>query len=130
MAKGITSAYAPMGAVAVSDKIAEPLYEDGRMLLHGITYGGHPVAAAMALVNIEIFEREGVLENVRANEAYLAPEAARGPGARADRRRRARRRVLLGARAGARRGGHAASAPKSASGCCAASSPAGCSRRA
>jgi adenosylmethionine-8-amino-7-oxononanoate aminotransferase len=71
MAKGITSAYAPMGAVAVSDRIAEPLYEDGRMLLHGITYGGHPVAAAMALVNIEIFEREGVLENVRANEDYL-----------------------------------------------------------
>jgi adenosylmethionine-8-amino-7-oxononanoate aminotransferase len=74
MAKGITSAYAPMGAVAVSDRIAEPLYEDGRMLLHGITYGGHPVAAAMALVNIEIFEREGVLENVRANEAYLGEQ--------------------------------------------------------
>ena len=41
------------------------------MLLHGITYGGHPVAAAMALRNIEIFEREGVLENVRAHEGYL-----------------------------------------------------------
>ena len=41
------------------------------MLLHGITYGGHPVAAAIALRNIEIFEREGVLENVRAHEAYL-----------------------------------------------------------
>jgi len=70
-AKGITSAYAPMGAVLVSDRIAEPLYEDGRMLLHGITYGGHPVAAAIAKRNIEIFEREGVLENVRANEGYL-----------------------------------------------------------
>jgi adenosylmethionine-8-amino-7-oxononanoate aminotransferase len=70
-AKGITSAYAPMGAVVVSDRIAEPLYEDGRMLLHGITYGGHPVAAAMALHNIEVFEREGVLENVRAQEGYL-----------------------------------------------------------
>ena len=70
-AKGITSAYAPMGAVIVSDRIAEPLYEEGRMLLHGITYGGHPVAAAMALRNIEIFEREGVLENVRAHEDYL-----------------------------------------------------------
>ena len=41
------------------------------MLLHGITYGGHPVAAALALRNIEIFEREGVLENVRAHEGYL-----------------------------------------------------------
>jgi adenosylmethionine-8-amino-7-oxononanoate aminotransferase len=70
-AKGITSAYAPMGAVIVSDRIAEPLYEDGRMLLHGITFGGHPVAAAIALRNIEIFEREGVLENVRAHEGYI-----------------------------------------------------------
>ena len=70
-AKGITSAYAPMGAVIVSDRIAEPLYEDGRMLLHGITFGGHPVAAAIALRNIEIFEREGVLENVREQEGYI-----------------------------------------------------------
>src|SRR4051795_11864390 len=70
-AKGITSAYAPMGAVLVSDRIAEPLYEDGRMLMHGITFAGHPVAAAVAHRNIEIFEREGVLENVRANEPYL-----------------------------------------------------------
>jgi adenosylmethionine-8-amino-7-oxononanoate aminotransferase len=71
VAKGITSAYAPMGAVIVSDQIAEPLYEDGRMLLHGITFGGHPVAAAIARRNIEIFEREGVIENVRAHEGYL-----------------------------------------------------------
>jgi adenosylmethionine-8-amino-7-oxononanoate aminotransferase len=75
-AKGITSAYAPMGAVIVSDRIAEPLYEDGRMLLHGITFGGHPVAAAIALRNIEIFEREGVLENVQAHEAYLGGKLA------------------------------------------------------
>jgi adenosylmethionine-8-amino-7-oxononanoate aminotransferase len=72
VAKGITSAYAPMGAVIVSDRIAEPLYEAGRMLLHGITFGGHPVAAAIARRNIEIFEREGVLENVRALEGHLA----------------------------------------------------------
>jgi adenosylmethionine-8-amino-7-oxononanoate aminotransferase len=71
VAKGITSAYAPMGAVLVSDRIAEPLYEDGRMLLHGITFGGHPVAAAIALRNVEVFEREGVLDNVRAREPYL-----------------------------------------------------------
>src|SRR4051794_16785699 len=70
-AKGITSAYAPMGAVMVSDKIAEPLYEDGRMLMHGITFAGHPVAAAIALRNVEIFEREGVLENVRALEPAI-----------------------------------------------------------
>jgi adenosylmethionine-8-amino-7-oxononanoate aminotransferase len=71
LAKGITSAYAPMGAVLVSDRIAEPLYEDKRMLLHGITYGGHPVSAAIALKNLEIFEREGVLENVRRYEPWL-----------------------------------------------------------
>jgi adenosylmethionine-8-amino-7-oxononanoate aminotransferase len=71
VAKGITSAYAPMGAVLVSDRIAEPLYDEGRMLLHGITFGGHPLAAAVALRNVEIFEREGVLENVREHEGYL-----------------------------------------------------------
>ncbi|HET8754393.1 MAG TPA: aspartate aminotransferase family protein [Solirubrobacteraceae bacterium] len=71
VAKGITSAYAPMGAVLVADRIAEPLYDEGRMLLHGITFGGHPLAAAVALRNIEIFEREGVLENVREHEDYL-----------------------------------------------------------
>jgi adenosylmethionine-8-amino-7-oxononanoate aminotransferase len=71
VAKGITSAYAPMGAAIVSDRIAEPLYEDGRMLLHGITFGGHPVSAAIALTNIAIFEREGVVENVRAHEPRL-----------------------------------------------------------
>jgi adenosylmethionine-8-amino-7-oxononanoate aminotransferase len=70
-AKGITSAYAPMGAVLVSDKIAEPLYEDGRMLMHGITFAGHPVAAAIAERNLEIFEREGVLDNVRAQEGFV-----------------------------------------------------------
>ena len=71
VAKGLTSAYAPMGAVLVSDRIAEPLYDQGRMLLHGITFGGHPVAAAIALHNLELFEREGVLENVRAQEPWL-----------------------------------------------------------
>jgi adenosylmethionine-8-amino-7-oxononanoate aminotransferase len=71
-AKGLTSAYAPMGAVLVGDLIAEPLYDAGRTLLHGITFGGHPLSAAIALRNLEIFERDGVIENVRANEGYLA----------------------------------------------------------
>ena len=96
-AKGITSAYAPMGAVLVSDRIAEPLYDNGRMLMHGITFAGHPVASAIALRNIEIFEREGVLENVRVQRG-VPGRAARGHQvARADRRRRPRRRLLLGA---------------------------------
>jgi adenosylmethionine-8-amino-7-oxononanoate aminotransferase len=72
IAKGLTSAYAAMGAVLVSDRVAAPLYEDTRTLLHGITFAGHPVSAAIALKNIEIFARDGVLENVRAHEAGLA----------------------------------------------------------
>lgn len=72
VAKGLTSAYAPMGAVLVSDQIAEFLYQPGATLLHGITFGGHPVAAAIALKNLEIFERDRVLENVRAQEPWLA----------------------------------------------------------
>jgi adenosylmethionine-8-amino-7-oxononanoate aminotransferase len=71
VAKGLTSAYMPMGAVLVADKVAAPLYEPGNMLLHGITFGGHPVAAAVALKNLEIFERDGVLENVRTLEPHL-----------------------------------------------------------
>jgi adenosylmethionine-8-amino-7-oxononanoate aminotransferase len=71
IAKGITSAYAPMGAVLVSERVAEPLYRPGATLLHGITFGGHPLSAAIAIRNIEIFAREGVLENVREREPYL-----------------------------------------------------------
>ena len=72
VAKGLTSAYMPMGAVLISDRIAEPLYKRGATLLHGITFGGHPVAATVALKNLEIFERDGILENVRAREPHLA----------------------------------------------------------
>ncbi len=71
LAKGLTSAYAPMGAVMVSERVAAPLYEPGATLLHGITFGGHPLSAAIALRNIGIFARDGVLENVRALEPYL-----------------------------------------------------------
>ena len=68
-AKGLTSAYAPMGAVIASVRIFEPFLEGTNSFMHGLTFGGHPVSAAVALANIEAFEREGVLENVRANEA-------------------------------------------------------------
>jgi adenosylmethionine-8-amino-7-oxononanoate aminotransferase len=73
-AKGLTSAYAPMGAVLVSDRVAEPLYAPGVTLLHGITFAGHPVAASIALMNIEIFERDGVVENVRALAPWLGAQ--------------------------------------------------------
>jgi adenosylmethionine-8-amino-7-oxononanoate aminotransferase len=71
LAKGLTSAYAPMGAVVVSERVAAPLYDARRVLAHGITFGGHPLSAAIAQRNTEIFTREGVLENVHANEQHL-----------------------------------------------------------
>ena len=67
-AKGITSAYAPMGAVIARDKVAEPFMEDGNMFTHGLTFAGHPVSAACSLANIEIFEREDLCGHVREKE--------------------------------------------------------------
>jgi adenosylmethionine-8-amino-7-oxononanoate aminotransferase len=71
VAKGITSAYAPMGAVLAGSHLIEPLVERGRIVRHGITFAGHPLSAAVALKNIEIFERDGVLENVLSLESTL-----------------------------------------------------------
>jgi adenosylmethionine-8-amino-7-oxononanoate aminotransferase len=68
-AKGLTSAYAPMGAVIVSDRVAEPFMTGTQSFTHGFTFGGHPVSAAIAMANLDVFEREGILENVRENEA-------------------------------------------------------------
>src|SRR3954465_3570458 len=67
-AKGLTSAYVPMGAMIVSDRIAGPFREDKRMFAHGFTFGGHPVAAAVALANLDIFEREDLCQHVLDNE--------------------------------------------------------------
>ncbi len=69
-AKGITSAYQPLGAVMISDKVAEPFLAGG-FWSHGITFGGHPVAAAVALRNLEIMEREDLIGNVQRNEDYF-----------------------------------------------------------
>jgi adenosylmethionine-8-amino-7-oxononanoate aminotransferase len=67
-AKGLTGAHFPMGGVLISERVAAPFVEGREMYLHGITFGGHPVGAAVALASIEIFEREAVLDNVMANE--------------------------------------------------------------
>ncbi len=67
-AKGITSAYAPMGAVIAGDHIAEPFLEGKAAFNHGFTFGGHPVACAVALANIDVMEREELCANVLANE--------------------------------------------------------------
>lgn len=71
VAKGLTSAYAPLGAVLATAQLTDHLYEPGAMLLHGVTFGGHPLSAAIALKNLEIFERDGILENVRKVEPHL-----------------------------------------------------------
>jgi adenosylmethionine-8-amino-7-oxononanoate aminotransferase len=71
-AKGLTSAYAPMGAVIASDRVAEPFMTGANSFTHGFTFAGHPICAAVAIANLDAFEREGVLENVRANEGAFA----------------------------------------------------------
>jgi adenosylmethionine-8-amino-7-oxononanoate aminotransferase len=68
-AKGITSAYAAMGALIVSDRIAEPFQEGTNMFTHGITFGGHPVSAAMSMANLDIFEREDLCGHVLEKES-------------------------------------------------------------
>ncbi|WP_137294854.1 aspartate aminotransferase family protein [Nocardioides dongxiaopingii] len=67
-AKGITSGYAPLGAMIASDRLMEPFLQGGEMFAHGYTFGGHPVSTAVALRNLQLFEEEKVLENVRDNE--------------------------------------------------------------
>jgi adenosylmethionine-8-amino-7-oxononanoate aminotransferase len=70
-AKGLTSAYAPMGAVIASDEVFEPFADGAAAFLHGITFGGHPIASAVAMANIDVFEREGLLDHVRENEPHF-----------------------------------------------------------
>jgi len=70
-AKGITSAYAPLGAVIAGDHIAEPFMHGKSIFNHGFTFGGHPVACAVALANIEVIEREGLCRHVLENEGAL-----------------------------------------------------------
>jgi adenosylmethionine-8-amino-7-oxononanoate aminotransferase len=63
-AKGLSSAYAAIGAVIARDAVMEPFLEEKAMYAHGITFGGHPVQAAVALKNIEIMKRERIVEHV------------------------------------------------------------------
>ncbi|REE95518.1 aspartate aminotransferase family protein [Thermomonospora umbrina] len=68
-AKGITSGYAPMGGMMVSDRLFEPFRQGSTMFAHGYTFGGHPVSAAVAMANLDLFEREDLLGHVLRNEA-------------------------------------------------------------
>ncbi|MGZ4398559.1 MAG: aspartate aminotransferase family protein [Gaiellaceae bacterium] len=67
-AKGLSSAYAAIGAVVASERVAAPFLTGERAFAHGLTFGGHPVQAAIALRNLEIMERERIVEHVRENE--------------------------------------------------------------
>jgi len=87
-AKGVTSGYAPLGGMLVTDRLMEPFAHDGHSehqshhitepgvgerlgpntFLHGVTFAGHPVSCAVAMANLDVFEKEDLLGNVRANE--------------------------------------------------------------
>jgi putrescine aminotransferase len=64
LAKGLTSGYVPMGAVALTERIAQPIIESGEFN-HGLTYSGHPVAAAVAVANLELLRDEQIVERVK-----------------------------------------------------------------
>lgn len=77
LAKGLTSGYVPMSAVMVGDRVANKLVADGGEFYHGFTYSGHPVAAAVALANLELIEREDMITRVREDTGpYLAEALA------------------------------------------------------
>jgi adenosylmethionine-8-amino-7-oxononanoate aminotransferase len=68
-AKGITSGYSPLGAMLVTDRVYEPFATGATTFMHGYTFGGHPVSCAVALANLDVMEKDGLLDHVQANEA-------------------------------------------------------------
>jgi adenosylmethionine-8-amino-7-oxononanoate aminotransferase len=65
-AKGMTSGYSPIGATIVSDRLFEPFTKGTTTFAHGFTFGGHPVSSAVAMANLDIFERENLVDHVKA----------------------------------------------------------------
>jgi putrescine aminotransferase len=65
IAKGLTSGYIPMGGLILSRRMAEALVEKGGVFAHGLTYSGHPVAAAVAIANLKALRDEGVVTQVK-----------------------------------------------------------------
>ena len=128
-AKGITSGYSPLGAMIATDRLMEPFLQ-GRheSFAHGYTFGGHPVSTAVAMANLDIFERE---EHQRARAA-----TTRAPSARRWRSSRTCRSSATSAATGTStasswsrtRPPRRPSTTTSPSGCCAASCPRRCSR--
>jgi putrescine---pyruvate transaminase len=73
-AKGLTSGYAPLGAVIVGARVAEPFWRAGsaEVFRHGYTYSAHPTACAVGLANLDLVEREGLIDRVAELEPVLA----------------------------------------------------------
>jgi adenosylmethionine-8-amino-7-oxononanoate aminotransferase len=71
VAKGMTSGYSPIGALLASDRLIEPFLSGATTFMHGITFAGHPVSSAVALANLDVFERDDLLAHVRANEGLF-----------------------------------------------------------
>ena len=67
-AKGLTSGYSPIGAMIASDRLMEPFLTGNAYFAHGYTFGGHPVSSAVAMENLDIFDREGLNQHVLDNE--------------------------------------------------------------
>jgi len=78
VAKGITSGYVPLGGVIASARVAEPFWTDGtqNVFRHGFTYAGHATACAVGLANLDVIEREGLVQRVRELEPVLADALA------------------------------------------------------
>ncbi len=66
-AKGLTSGYSPIGAMIATDRLFEPFKDGTNSYAHGYTFGGHPVSAAVAMANLDIMEREGLVNQVQQN---------------------------------------------------------------
>lgn len=73
VAKGLTSGYAPLGAMIASDRLAEPFLSGDQSFTHGFTFAGHPVSCAVAMANLDVFERDDILGHVmRTEEPFRA----------------------------------------------------------
>jgi adenosylmethionine-8-amino-7-oxononanoate aminotransferase len=75
-AKGLSSSYAAIGAVLVADSVYDAFASETAMYAHGITFGGHPVSSAIALKNLEIMQRDRIVEGVAEREAGFRDELA------------------------------------------------------
>jgi putrescine---pyruvate transaminase len=77
VAKGLTSGYVPMGGLIMSRRVGEALVEKGGVYAHGLTYSGHPVAAAVALANLDVLDRGGLVERTKNDTGPYLQKALR-----------------------------------------------------